>query len=508
MRRDGGARGPSSSSSRSTPSGVGARDLPECLLIQARAEGVATPLLEELVTNRLADLASKAVPVLARQMNVPPEELQQAIDVLRRLDPKPGRRYDSSRTIYVEPDVQVVKVDDDYVVLFNDDGLPRLRVSSFYRRLLASSNGALDGEGRSYLREKMRAAQWLMKSLDQRKRTIVRVAESIVRKQRDFLDWGVAHLRPLILRDVADDIGMHESTVSRVVSNKWMATPRGLLPMKFFFHSAISSSAGRGRLVPRRQGEDQGPGRRRGLGPSPLRRAPLRAPRARGDPHRPAHRGEVPRGASHPVQLDPEGGARAGRTAGVRPEPEAHRGGTMKVEVTARRLTVDAKTKDTIEKRLEKLSKVLPREAEAKVVIRLEKRGVLVEVTITARQRTWTAEAVAADQLTAAQNALDRVAAQAKKTKARVKEEKKHTASGVRAVGRGRPPGRDRPSAPLEKPPRTETYEARRMFDEDALHVFDHGKREVLAVPRPVRRAASASSTAARTARVVILTPV
>lgn len=226
------------------PAGVGARDLPECLLIQAQAEGVGTPLLEELVRNRLADLATKAVPVLARQMNVAPDELQQAIDVLRRLDPKPGRRYDSSRTIYVEPDVQVVKVDDDYVVLFNDDGLPRIRVSTFYRRLLASSNGPLDGEGRSYLREKMRAAQWLMKSLDQRKRTIVRVAESIVRKQRDYLDWGVAHLKPLILRDVADDIGMHESTVSRVVSNKWMSTPRGLLPMKFFFHSAISSSAG------------------------------------------------------------------------------------------------------------------------------------------------------------------------------------------------------------------------------------------------------------------------
>ena len=226
------------------PPGVGARSLSECLLIQVRVEGVATPLLEDLVTNRLPELASKAVPVLARQMGIPAEEVQRAVDVIRRLDPKPGRRYDSARTIYVEPDVQVVKIDDEYVVLFNDDGLPRLRVSPYYRRLLASSNGALDGEGRSYLREKMRAAHWLMKSLDQRKRTIVRVAESIVKQQRDYLEWGVAHLRPLILRDVADDIGMHESTVSRVVSNKWIATPRGLLPMKFFFHSAISSSAG------------------------------------------------------------------------------------------------------------------------------------------------------------------------------------------------------------------------------------------------------------------------
>ena len=155
----------------------------------------------------------------------------------------------------------------------------------------------------------------------------------------------------------------------------------------------------------------------------------------------------------------------------------------MKVEVTARRLTVDAKTKDTIEKRLEKLSKVLPREAEAKVVVRLEKRGVLVEVTITARQRTWTAEAVAVDQLTAAQNALDRVAAQAKKTKARVKEEKKHTVSGVRSAAAAVPA--EKPAAPRDNPPRTETYEARRMFDEDALNAFDRSKREVLAYRDP-----------------------
>jgi putative sigma-54 modulation protein len=156
----------------------------------------------------------------------------------------------------------------------------------------------------------------------------------------------------------------------------------------------------------------------------------------------------------------------------------------MKVETTARRLTVDAKTKETIEKRLEKLSKVLPREADAKVVIRLEKRGVLVEVTISARQRTWAAEAVAADQLTAVQEALDRVAAQVKKTKARVKEEKKHTVSGVRKVAAAALPV-EAPVPPREKPPRSETYEARRMFDEDALHAFGQSKREVLAYRDP-----------------------
>lgn len=156
----------------------------------------------------------------------------------------------------------------------------------------------------------------------------------------------------------------------------------------------------------------------------------------------------------------------------------------MKVEITARRLTVDAKAKDTIEKRLAKLAKVLPREADAKVVVRLEKRGVLVEVTITARQRTWAAEAVAADQLTAVQNAFDKVAAQAKKTKARVKEEKKHTVSTVRSPSVAAPP-EEKPVPPAEKPPRSESYEARRMFDEDALHRFDRGKREVLAYRDP-----------------------
>ncbi len=226
------------------PAGVGAHDLSECLLLQARLAGLDSPLVVELVERRLTDVGTRPAPVLARLLGVPLDELQRAVEVIRGLDPRPGRRYDASRTIYVEPDVTVVLQDEEYVVLFNDDGLPRLRISSLYRRMLAGGDPGLDGDGKAYLREKIRAAQWLMKSLDQRKKTIVRVAESIVKKQKDYFEYGVAHLRPLVLRDVAEDIGMHESTVSRVVSNKWMASPRGLLPMKFFFHSGISSSGG------------------------------------------------------------------------------------------------------------------------------------------------------------------------------------------------------------------------------------------------------------------------
>jgi RNA polymerase sigma-54 factor len=226
------------------PPGVGGRTLAEVLLLQARAAGVATALLVELVTNHLPDIGTKAPPLLARHLDVPLEALRQTLEWIRRFDPRPGRRYDQSRTIYIEPDVAVAKVKNEYVVLFNDDGLPRLRISALYRRMLQARDESLDGEGRNYLREKVRSAQWLLKSLDQRKRTIVRVAESIVRKQREFFEYGIAQMRPLVLRDVAEDIGMHESTVSRVVSNKWMTTPRGLVPMKFFFHSAIASSAG------------------------------------------------------------------------------------------------------------------------------------------------------------------------------------------------------------------------------------------------------------------------
>jgi len=146
---------------------------------------------------------------------------------------------------YVEPDVAVVKVGDEYVIQLNDDGMPRLRVSRAYRDMLLSTRGdASESEAQEYLREKMRSALWLIKSLDQRQRTIYKVADSIVRQQRDFLDFGVDRLRPMVLRDVAEDIGMHESTVSRVVSNKYIHTPRGLLPMKFFFHSGIDRDYG------------------------------------------------------------------------------------------------------------------------------------------------------------------------------------------------------------------------------------------------------------------------
>ena len=226
------------------PPGIAAFDLPDCLMLQVRALGIENPLLEKVVSEHWAAFLNRQYAQLARTLGVGMSELQAVFEVVKNLEPKPGRRFSNERTIYVEPDVAVRKIGDEYVIQLNEDGLPRLRISAAYRRMLRGGNGAIGAEAANYLKEKMRSAIWLIKSLDQRQRTIYKVADSIVRHQKSFLDHGIEHLRPLVLRDVANDIGMHESTVSRVVSNKYIHTPRGLFPMKYFFHSGIDSSSG------------------------------------------------------------------------------------------------------------------------------------------------------------------------------------------------------------------------------------------------------------------------
>jgi RNA polymerase sigma-54 factor len=171
------------------------------------------------------------------------DDLRPHVELVRHLDPKPGSRYNPTGSQYVTPDVYIVKVEDDYVAALNEEGLPQLRISPVYRRLLDKKSGNTD-ETRAYVKDKFRSALWLIKSVEQRQRTIHKVATSLIKFQRDFLDHGIEHLRPLVLRDVAADIGMHESTVSRVVTNKYVHTPQGVYEMKFFFHSGISSAYG------------------------------------------------------------------------------------------------------------------------------------------------------------------------------------------------------------------------------------------------------------------------
>ncbi|HEY1435804.1 MAG TPA: RNA polymerase factor sigma-54, partial [Thermoanaerobaculia bacterium] len=226
------------------PPGVGAFDLPDCLLMQLAALGVENELLERIIREHWAEFLNRQFLPLSKTLGVGMSEIQAAFEIIKNLEPKPGRKFSSERTIYVEPDVFVRKISDEYVIQLSEDGLPKLRISAAYRKLLRGGNGAIGAEAANYLKDKMRSAIWLIKSLDQRQRTIYKVADSIVRHQRAFLEHGIEHLRPLVLRDVANDIGMHESTVSRVVSNKYIHTPRGLFPMKYFFHSGIDSSRG------------------------------------------------------------------------------------------------------------------------------------------------------------------------------------------------------------------------------------------------------------------------
>src|SRR5687768_15010551 len=229
------------------PIGVAARDLQECLWLQIRHLGLEGTPSEKIVTEHLRLLQNHQVPEIARKLGMPIEELKQHIEIIRNLDPKPGSRYNPSQSQYVIPDVYVVKVEDQYVAMLNEEGLPQLRISPVYRRLLDKSGqagGEEAGETRAYVKDKFRSALWLIKSVDQRNLSLHKVATSIINFQREFLDQGIEYLRPLVLRDVANDIGMHESTVSRVVNNKYMHTPQGVFEMKYFFHSGISSSYG------------------------------------------------------------------------------------------------------------------------------------------------------------------------------------------------------------------------------------------------------------------------
>jgi RNA polymerase sigma-54 factor len=226
------------------PIGVAARDLQECLWLQIRHVGLEGTPSEKIVTEHLRLLQNHQIPEIARKLAMTLDDLRTHVEIIRNLDPKPGSRYNPTQSQYVIPDVYIVKIEDQYVAALNEEGLPQLRISPVYRRLLDKAGGESSDETRAYVKDKFRSALWLIKSVDQRQKTIHKVATSIINFQREFLDHGIEYLRPLVLRDVANDIGMHESTVSRVVNNKYMHTPQGVFEMKYFFHSGISSSYG------------------------------------------------------------------------------------------------------------------------------------------------------------------------------------------------------------------------------------------------------------------------
>jgi RNA polymerase sigma-54 factor len=223
------------------PPGVGARDLRECLLLQMRARDDASALAAAVVRDHLTLLESKRYDRIAKELGAPVEEVVAAANYIATLEPKPGRNFGEGDIRYITPDVFVQKIGDELVVTLNDDGLPRLRVSNFYRRVLGEAGS---GDAKRYIQDKMRAAAWLIKSIQQRQRTLYLVTQSIVRFQSEFFEHGVSHLKPLVLKDVAMDIGMHESTVSRATANKYVHTPQGTFELKFFFTSSLQGADG------------------------------------------------------------------------------------------------------------------------------------------------------------------------------------------------------------------------------------------------------------------------
>lgn len=230
------------------PPGVGSRDLRECLLYQLRlqqaeAEAGDDPVGElalRVVESHLGLLEEQDGERLAKALQVSGEQLECAIRLIASLEPRPGRNFGEGDVSYITPDVYVHKVGDEYVVTLNEDGLPRLKVNASYRRFLHSPDGA----AKEYVRGKLRAAAWLIKSIHQRQRTLLLVAQSIVKFQEDFLTHGVSRMRPLVLRDVADEVGVHESTVSRAIANKYIATPRGIEALKHFFTTGLRGNNG------------------------------------------------------------------------------------------------------------------------------------------------------------------------------------------------------------------------------------------------------------------------
>jgi len=225
------------------PPGVASRNLQECLLKQVKLLGMEDDLVGVVLRDHLNDLENRRYQAVARCLQVPLEEIFGAAKFISGLDPRPGSPFGQEDVHYIIPDIFVYRIDNEYVVVLNDEGLPNLRINAFYRNALSGAAN-LDDKAGEYIQEKMRGALWLIKSIHQRQRTIYRVTKSIVKYQRDFFDRGVAHLKPLVLRDVAEDIEMHESTVSRVTTNKYVQTPQGLFELKYFFNSGINTTEG------------------------------------------------------------------------------------------------------------------------------------------------------------------------------------------------------------------------------------------------------------------------
>jgi RNA polymerase sigma-54 factor len=221
------------------PSGVCSRNLRECLLIQAKHLGLQNTIVTDIISDHLNHLENKNYKAIAKALKTTIENIVSAVDIIKGLEPKPGRQFSDEEPIYINPDIFVYKFEDDFVIMLNDEGIPRLRVNSLYKNSL-TGRANVSESAKDYIQDKLRSAAWLIRSIHQRQKTVYKVMESILRFQREFFEKGIAYLKPMVLRDVAKDINMHESTISRVTTNKYAYTPQGIFELKYFFNSSIN----------------------------------------------------------------------------------------------------------------------------------------------------------------------------------------------------------------------------------------------------------------------------
>ncbi len=272
---------------------MGARDLRECLLIQIREAGRVETLEGRLVRDAFDELIGHRWSEISKRFGVSVAEVQHAADEVAKLDPKPGLRHSEATDNYIVADLVIDKIDGQYHVFINDANLPRLRLSKIYQEI-ARDRRKFDGENKEFISSKLNSANWMIQAIEQRRQTMLKVTNYIVDRQRDFFEKGIQYLKPLTLREVAEHIGMHESTVSRVTNEKYVQTPRGVLPLKFFFSSGLSTTGGEDVSARGIKDHDPEARRERGLEEPADRPGDRGRPDGPGREHRAPDRGEVP----------------------------------------------------------------------------------------------------------------------------------------------------------------------------------------------------------------------
>ncbi|MDY0360238.1 MAG: RNA polymerase factor sigma-54 [Desulforegulaceae bacterium] len=226
------------------PPGVCSRSLEECLLNQLKLLNIKDSTLEELIKNHLNDLGNNKIKNIAKEMGISTDLVMHYADIIRSLEPKPGRSFFDETSNYVTPDIYIYKEKDGFIIVLNDDGFPNLHINPYYEKAVSNSAEQIDRDTKSYLKERIRSASGLIKSIYQRQRTIYRVTDSILKHQMEFFEKGIEYLKPMVLNDIAEDLEMHASTISRVTTNKYVYTPQGVFELKFFFNSSISKKGG------------------------------------------------------------------------------------------------------------------------------------------------------------------------------------------------------------------------------------------------------------------------